>query len=402
MNEFRMPSLGADMQYGTVVEWRVKPGDAVKRGDVVALVETEKGVIEVEIFESGVIESLVIQPGQKVPVGTTLATLSGDGKRAAPQAAASPMAVAPELTTPVQEKEPSTKAFIAPESAQAARLRVSPLARKRAHELGVDLSHIAGTGADGSITVTDIERASQGARPPAPPSTPALTVAAKGLDLAAMRRVIATAMARSKREIPHYYLSTTIDMRRSLDWLAAENAKRPVTKRLLYSVLLIRAVALALRSTSELNGFWIDEAFKPGDGIHVGVAISLRQGGLINPAIHDVDKKSLDELMERMLDLVNRARSGHLRSSELSDGTITVTNLGEQGVESVFGVIYPPQVALVGFGKIAERPYALNGMVGVRPILDATLSADHRVSDGHRGGRFLLEIEKLLQDPEKL
>jgi pyruvate dehydrogenase E2 component (dihydrolipoamide acetyltransferase) len=278
----------------------------------------------------------------------------------------------------------------------------SPLARKRAQELGVDLSHVTGTGAEHSITVADVERAAEAAQPPAAPTISAPTVTAKGFDLAGMRRVIAAAMARSKREIPHYYLSTTIDMRRSLDWLAAENAKRPVTKRLLYLVLLIRVVALALRSTPELNGFWVDEAFKPGEGIHVGVAISLRQGGLANPAIHDVDKKTLDELMESMLDLVNRARSGHLRSSELSDGTITVTNLGEQGVESVFGVIYPPQVALVGFGRIAERPYALNGMVGVRPVIEATLAADHRVSDGHRGGRFLLEIEKFLQEPEKL
>jgi len=402
MSEFRMPSLGADMQYGTVVgvareAWRC--GQARRRRGAG---RNRKGRHRSEIFESGVIESLVIQPGQKVPVGTTLATLSGDGKKAVPQAAASPMAVAPVMPASLQEKEPSTKAFIAPESAQAARLRVSPLARKRAQELGVDLSHVTGTGAEHSITVADVERAAEAAQPPAAPTISAPTVAAKGLDLAGMRRVIAAAMARSKREIPHYYLSTTIDMRRSLDWLAAENAKRPVTKRLLYSVLLIRVVALALRSTPELNGFWVDGAFKPGEGIHVGVAISLRQGGLVNPAIHDVDKKTLDELMESMLDLVNRARSGHLRSSELSDGTITVTNLGEQGVESVFGVIYPPQVALVGFGRIAERPYALNGMVGVRPVIEATLAADHRVSDGHRGGRFLLEIEKFLQEPEKL
>jgi pyruvate dehydrogenase E2 component (dihydrolipoamide acetyltransferase) len=161
-------------------------------------------------------------------------------------------------------------------------------------------------------------------------------------------------------------------------------------------------VALALRDMPELNGFWVGEAFKPGAGIHIGVAISLRQGGLVNPALHDVDKKNLDELMESMLDLVNRARTGHLRSSEISDGTITVTNLGEQGVESVFGVIYPPQVALVGFGKITERPVAVNGMLGVRPMIDATLAADHRVSDGHRGGRFLLAVDRLLQEPEKL
>jgi len=401
MSEFRMPSLGADMQFGTVVEWRVKPGDAVKHGDVVALVETEKGVIEVEIFASGVVESLVVQPGQKVPVGTTLATLSGDGKKEE-HPSAKPAAVAAAPAAPAPEPQPApVKISSVPAPEPSVRQRISPLARKRAQELGVELSTVAGSGADGSIAVADVERAAEGVRRAAPDVSPAPGVA-KGLDLSAMRRVIAAAMARSKREIPHYYLSTTIDMRKSLDWLAAENAKRPVTKRLLYSALLIRAVALALRSTPDLNGFWIDDGFKAADGIHVGVAISLRQGGLVNPAIHDVDKKNLDELMESMLDLVNRARTGHLRSSELADGTITVTNLGEQGVESVFGVIYPPQVALVGFGKITERPVAANGMVGVRPVIDATLAADHRVSDGHRGGRLLIAVDRLLQEPETL
>jgi pyruvate dehydrogenase E2 component (dihydrolipoamide acetyltransferase) len=402
MSEFRMPSLGADMQFGTVVEWRVKPGDAVKHGDVVALVETEKGVIEVEIFDSGVVESLIVQPGQKVPVGATLATLSGDGKKTEAQAAPAPAMAAKVAATPAQEEKPPAEVSITTAPVEAGRPRVSPLARRRAQELGVELSSITGTGGDGSITVTDVERAAGTAKPAPAPTTAAPPVTPRGLDLGAMRRVIAAAMARSKREIPHYYLSTTIDMRRSLEWLAAENAQRAVTKRLLYSALLIRAVALALRSAPELNGFWIDDAFKPGDGIHIGVAISLRQGGLINPAIHDVDKKSLDELMESMLDLVNRARTGHLRSSELADGTITVTNLGEQGVASVFGVIYPPQVALVGFGKITERPFAANGMIGARPMIDATLAADHRVSDGHRGGRFLIAIDRLLQEPEKL
>jgi len=396
MSEFRMPSLGADMEFGTLVDWRVKPGDAVKRGDVVALVETEKGVIEVEIFDSGVIESLVVQPGQKVPVGATLAMVTSDGKASEPHAAPTPMVEKPNA----EEKPPEKVAAMAP-TIESPRLRISPLARKRAHEPGIDLATVTATAADGSISVTDIERAFEGAKPVARPTAPP-PAAAKGFDLTAMRRVIAAAMARSKREIPHYYLATTIDMRKALDWLAAENAKRSVTKRLLYSALLIRAVALALRDTPELNGFWLNEVFKPGDGIHIGVAISLRQGGLVNPAIHDVDKKNLDELMESMLDLVNRARTGHLRSSELADGTITVTNLGEQGVESVFGVIYPPQVALVGFGKITERPVAYHGMVGVRPVLDATLAADHRVSDGHRGGRFLLAVDRLMQEPEKL
>jgi pyruvate dehydrogenase E2 component (dihydrolipoamide acetyltransferase) len=392
MSEFRMPSLGADMESGTLVDWRVKPGDAVRRGDVVALVETEKGVIEVEIFETGVIDALIVQPGQKVPVGATLALVRGDGVAAEVRPSPAPPL---EAKAAADEKLPPV---ITPAIEEAGRVRVSPLARKRAQELGVELSTVTGTGEESSITASDVEKVAA-AKPGAPVTPPA---AAKGLDLQAMRRVIAAAMARSKREIPHYYLSTTIDMSKSLNWLAAENAKRTITKRLLYSVLLIRAVALAAREVPEMNGFWIDGAFKPGDGVHVGVAISLRQGGLINPAIHDVDKKNLDELMENMLDLVNRARTGHLRSSELSDGTITVTNLGEQGVESVFGVIYPPQVALVGFGKITERPFASNGLLGARPMIDATLSGDHRVSDGHRGGRFLLAVDRLLQEPEKL
>ncbi|HSE86386.1 MAG TPA: dihydrolipoamide acetyltransferase family protein [Candidatus Binatia bacterium] len=392
MGEFRMPSLGADMESGILVDWRIKPGDTVKRGDVVALVETEKGVIEVEIFEGGVVESLVVQPGQRVPVGATLATIRTDGRPA--EARPSVAAAATE-----QKAEAPPASAPAPPPPRSLRPRVSPLARKRAEELGVDITTVPGTGEEGSITAQDIESAAEQAKPPVMPAAP---VTIKGLDLNAMRRVIAAAMARSKREIPHYYLSSTIDMRRALDWLAAENAKRPVTKRLLYSALLIRAVALAIREVPEVNGFWIDGTFKPGDGIHVGVAISLRQGGLVNPAIQDVDKKTLDELMENMLDLVNRARTGHLRSSELSAGTITVTNLGEQGVESVFGVIYPPQVALVGFGKVTERPVAADGLLGVRPTINVTLAADHRVSDGHRGGRFLIAVNRLLQEPEKL
>lgn len=397
-----MPSLGADMEFGTLVDWRVKPGDAVKRGDVVALVETEKGVIEVEIFESGVIDSLIVQPGQKVPVGAPLALVRGDGVTAKVQPPAAPVPTAPVEAKPAVEEKHAPKVTAITAIEELRRARVSPLARKRAQELGVELSTVTGTGEEGLITASDVEKAAL-AKPGAEPTPPAAPmVAAKGLDLQAMRRVIAAAMARSKREIPHYYLATTIDMSKSLNWLAAENAERPVTKRLLYSALLIRAVALAAREVPEMNGFWMDGAFKPGEGVHVGMAISLRQGGLINPAIHDVDKKALDELMENMLDLVNRARNGHLRSSELSDGTITVTNLGEQGVESVFGVIYPPQVALVGFGKITERPFASGGLVGARLMIDATLSGDHRVSDGHRGGRFLLAVARLLQEPEKL
>ena len=161
-------------------------------------------------------------------------------------------------------------------------------------------------------------------------------------------------------------------------------------------------MARAAAETPAFNGFWVDGAFRPAGAVHLGVAISLRGGGLIAPALLDADHKTLDELMFGLRDLVARARTGRLRSSEMSDPTITVTNLGEQGVDLVHGVIYPPQVALVGFGAIRERPWAVDGMIGVRPVAYGTLAADHRASDGHDGGRFLTLIDRLLQGPAEL
>lgn len=217
-----------------------------------------------------------------------------------------------------------------------------------------------------------------------------------------MRQAIAASMTRSKREIPHYYLGASIDMGPSLSWLREQNLSRPVTARLLPIALQLKAVALALRETPELNGFWIDGAFRAGGGTHVGVAISLRRGGLVAPAIHDVDTLSLGDVMQALSEVTARARESRLRSSELSDPTITVTALGERGVETVFGVIHPPQVAMVGFGTTLDRPWAIDGLLGVRPIVMASLSADHRVSDGHRGARFLASLGELLQHPETL
>jgi len=368
-----MPSLGADMEAGTLVEWLKHPGDALKRGDIIAVVDTQKGAIEIEVFEDGMLDEIVVKPGEKVPVGATLARIRGS--KVEPPAAAPPREV--------------------PEAAH--RIRISPLARKLAEEKGVDLSRVTGTGGNGAITREDVERAAGARAPSAPPPTVAPADRA-----AAMRAAIAAAMARSKREIPHYYLSTTIDMSAALTWLRAENEKRSVTERLLPAALLIKAVALALRDVPELNGYWRDGAFRPGAGIHIGCAISLRGGGLVAPALHDADRLDLTTLMHQLQDVAARARAGSLRSSELADSTITVTNLGEQGIESTFGIIYPPQVALVGFGRITERPWVVAGKVEARPLVTVTLSGDHRATDGHRGGLFLSALERLLNAPEKL
>ncbi|NJN83454.1 MAG: 2-oxo acid dehydrogenase subunit E2, partial [Caldilineaceae bacterium] len=217
-----------------------------------------------------------------------------------------------------------------------------------------------------------------------------------------MRRAIAAAMAKSNREIPHYYLETAIDMSHAMRWLEAENQKRSIKDRVLPVVLLIKGVAKALTQVPELNGYWLDDRLQTSEAIHIGFAIALRQGGLITPAIHHADLKDMDELMAAMRDLIMRTRSGRLRSSEMTDSTITLTSLGDMGVGTVYGVIYPPQVALVGFGKIADQPWIENGMIGIRPVVKATLAGDHRASDGRTGGQFLDALTKLLVEPAGL
>jgi pyruvate dehydrogenase E2 component (dihydrolipoamide acetyltransferase) len=385
-----MPTLGADMEAGTLVEWVKHPGDVVKRGDIIAVVDTQKGAIEIEAFEDGVLDKTVIEPGQKVPVGTVLAVIRGTGLE-------QPVMQVPVRPPTASRRAPTPSSVPLPAPGPAGRTRVSPMARRLAAALGVDLALVNGTGSQGAITREDVERAAATptAAGPAPSAPP-------GDRMTAMRAAIAGAMARSKREIPHYYLSTTIDLSAALAWLRADNQRRAITDRLLPAVLLIKSVALGLREVPELNGYWTESGFRKGAGIHVGVAISLRGGGLVAPALHDADRMDLTALMRQLQDLVARARAGSLRSSELADPTITITNLGEQGVESTFGIIYPPQVALVGFGKIAERPWAVAGSVEARPLVTATLSGDHRATDGHRGGVFLAAVDRRLQSPEKL
>jgi len=457
MGDFHMPSLGADMEAGRVTEWLVKVGDEVKRGDIVAVVETEKSTIEVEIFESGIIDAIVVPVGEEVPVGAVLARVrsGAPGPSEAPhlepaqpepvsesgQEAATSME--PMVRSPVVrhlaaesgidlaavtgtgeggvitrhdiEQAVAAQQPVAAQRPPTGRVRASPWARRVAAELGVDLNSVHGTGPSGAVTEADVRKVgAASSRPTVASSEPVLTTVAPeapagagptsdaAAKQAALRRAIGALMARSKREIPHYYLSTTIDMRTASDWLERVNAGRSITDRLVMPVLLLKATARAVATVREMSGFMVDGQFEPSAAVHVGVAISLRGGGVIAPAIHDTAALGLDELMVALRDLVTRARAGRLRSSEMSDPTITVTNLGDLGVDEVFGVIYPPQVALVGFGKVAERPWAEAGLLGARPTVTATLAADHRVSDGHRGGLFLSTIDHLLQAPEDL
>lgn len=377
-----MPSLGADMEAGTLVQWLKQPGDSLRKGDIIAVVDTDKGAIDIEVFQDGILDRVLVSPGQKVPVGTPLATIRSIGEPAGAAPVAAPLAAVP--TPPAVSSQPAPIPH---------ERRASPAARKAAEELHVDIASVDGTGAGGAITRDDVERAASRRRREGRERSEAPE---------GMRAAIGAAMSRSKREIPHLYLSTTVDMTTPLAWLTAENEKRAIERRLLPIVLLLKAVARAVREVPEVNGFWREDAFRPVDGVHVGCAIALRDGGLVAPAIHDTDRKSLDEVMAGLTDLVARARRGTLRSSELSDPTITVTNLGDLGVEMAFAIIYPPQVAIVAFGRVVQRPWVTDGRIEPRSVMTASLSADHRVVDGRRAGQFLAAIERWLQTPEQM
>jgi pyruvate dehydrogenase E2 component (dihydrolipoamide acetyltransferase) len=464
--EFKMPSLGADMDAGTLVEWLVHEGDTVHRGDPIAVVDTDKSAIEVESFDDGVVETFLVAPGTRVAVGTPLARLAPLGAAAvpatatpvpepvaapAPQPAAKRRAERPhrapapplrhhaaelgiDLKTVVgtgpdgavtredvdraaQERQATARVPATPPvtGAPATRggRRASPYARRLARELGVDLTRVAATGRGGTVQADDVlaarERtteevppapAAEVAPPPVPPAEP--TPAAHPAATHDTRATIAALMSRAKREIPHYYVATTVDLRELTEWLHRTNRERPVSERIVPAAAILKATALAARRHPELNGFWVLDEFHPADDVHLGVAVRVRDGALVAPAIHDTADLTLPELMAALRDLVKRARSGRLKRAELADPTLTVTDLGDQGVEEVIGIIYPPQVALLGVGRITEHPWAVDGMLTVHPTVRLTLSGDHRATDGATGAQFLNSIGQLLQHPEEL
>lgn len=357
MSQFVMPSLGADMESAILMEWHVKEGDHVTKGQVIAEVETNKGVIEIEVFEEGIVEKILVKEETECSVGTPLAIIRTEGE------------------TPITKEAPQTE-----------RIKVSPAARKKAKEMGIELSSLAeGTG---EIHLTQLKTTSKPLSNTSQPS--------------GMRQAIARAMSRSNAEIPHYYLTTSINMTPALHWLEALNATRGIKERILPAALLIRAVVLALKTVPELNGFWENDAPNISPAINPAIAIALRKEGLITPALLNADSMGLDETMHQLDDLITRTRAGKLRNTEITQQTITITNLGDLGVESVFGVIYPPQIALVGLGRIMDAPWAEGDALCVRKIMKATLAGDHRATDGRTGAKFLEKLNDLLQHPQEL
>jgi pyruvate dehydrogenase E2 component (dihydrolipoamide acetyltransferase) len=455
---FALPSLGADMELGTVLEWYVQPGDEVERGSVVALVATEKADIDVEIWQEGTVTDLLIDVGIEIPVGTPMLRLTspdaGPGGRpaAAPPAPSPPVATpsAPATTaaptalaaaTPRAEPPAPAEALAPAEAAVPPRpapehrrspsagpvspgttvagadvprprptgsprprgdvIPASPLARGMAAERNLDLGSIPGSGPGGAIVARDVERAAASMPAAAPPS--ATTPRARGAEREGdpMRRAIAARMAKANQEIPHYHLDLDLDLAPALAWLEDHNATLSVAERVLPAVVLLKATAAAATAVPELNGYWVDDRFEPATGVDLAVAISLRRGGLVTPVITGVDERSIDEIMAVLKEMVTAARTGSLRSSWMISAGLTVTNLGDRGVDRVGGVIFPPQVSLVGFGRVRQRPWVVDGAIEPRPIVTATLAADHRATDGAVGSRFLHALADHLQNPEE-
>jgi pyruvate dehydrogenase E2 component (dihydrolipoamide acetyltransferase) len=390
MIEFLMPSLGADMEAGTLVEWRKKPGDTVKRGDIIAEVETQKGLIEIEVFDEGIIGELLIKEGAKIPVGTVMALINPSGNELKKKE------ITPEQTAiAIQPTEEKTIEKVKEEKSEARTIKASPLAKRMAAENNIDLSQIQGTGEEGAITKEDVENAI------AQKEKIANSEEKNIPQVQAIRSAVAAAMSKSNREIPHYYLEKRIDMTKALAWLGETNHKLPIQKRLLPAALLIKSVAQSLVDFPNLNASW-DNGLQLKKEINIGFVVSLRGGGIIIPTIHNANLKNTSEIMEALNDIIPRARAMKLRSSDLSDSTITITSLGEGGADVVFGVIYPPQVAIIGFGGSSQQAVVENGMLGIRHVFTVTLAGDHRATDGLTGSDFLVTLNKHLQNPESL
>jgi len=394
MIEFLMPSMGADMEDGTLIEWKKKIGDTVKRGDIIAEVETQKGLIEIEVFVEGIIAELLIKEGTKVPVGTIMALINPIGV---------PLETKEEKPIELQPIEEKITEPIEVYKASDVHIKASPLAKKIAEDNRIGLLEIKGSGPDGAITKEDVERviAQRDSIGKGNSKNVSIEIEKKGAPADAIRSAIAAAMSKSNREIPHYYLEKEIDLTKSLAWLQEINTQRKVQSRLLPVILFLKATAKALEEFPDLNAIW-DNGLQHKKDINIGFVVALRNGGIMVPAIHQVNLKSVDEIMEALNDIIPRARAMKLRSSELSDSTITLTSMGDGGADSVFGVIYPPQVGIIGFGSISGRPFAENGMLGIRSVVNATLAGDHRATDGLMGSRFLNSLDKNLQKPESL
>ncbi len=399
-----MPQMGSDMKEGKVVRWLKKVGDTVARGDRLAEVETDKAVVEIEAFASGVLRQVVVQEGVTVPVGELIAIIAG-AEEPLPERPAQKTPAAPAKSGAIASPVAPTPAPATPAAAEGARARSSPLARRLAEERGVDLARVTGTGPGGRITEKDVEaHAARQAAAPAPAGAPGQPRAAvpRREELSRMRLAIARRMAQSKREIPHFYLAVQVDMTGALRMRQELNdAAQEGYPKVTVNDLILKAVAKALGQHPRFNAAFAEDHIELHPAVHLGVAIALPDG-LIAPAILDCQGKSLAQIAAATKDLVERARNGVLRADEYTAATFNVSNLGPYGIDAFAAIITHNQAASLAVGTVQEQAVAREGQVVVRQMMTATLSVDHRINDGATAAQFLKYIKDLLERPAGL
>ena len=414
ISEVTMPSMGADMTEGTIVKWLKAEGDQIGRGDKLAEVETDKTVVEMEAYAEGLLRKIVVSEGSLVQVGAVIAFI-GDADddipevaAAAPAAEATPEAPAgtpaPALTPTPEPVQQAALAPVAVPASQGGRIKASPIARKIAEEKGVDIAAITGTGPGRRITKSDVENftpspgfAVSGGRSP---------VVLDGSDtpLSSMRQAIARVTVRSKTEAPHYYVTHEIDMsaamtfRRQLNEALAEEGERVSVND-----LILMALTKALIKYPKWNSFFGGDKLIGHPSINLGVAIALDEG-LIIPAVIDIQNMSLVEISRAVRELGKRARGdgGNLTQAELTQGTFGISNLGMFGTDTFSAIIVPPNAGIIAIGTVKEKPVVRDGKVVVASMMNATISADHRVGDGAEAAVFLGEFQKNLENPARL
>ena len=442
--EITMPRLSDTMEEGTLIKWRVRVGDKVANGDVLADVETDKATMELQSYDDGIVALLKVEEGQSAPVGKLILLLAEEGESVeeAVQAVGDGSSQ-PDAKQPESDQKPSTQVSDAPqdstEAANAAQgsvstatgqpLRVSPLARKLAQEHGIDLASLEGSGPDGRIIKRDVLAAQAGSRPDqtaaAPPTIPdapratttslmesAQSLEAKTIPISNMRRTIARRLVESKTTIPHFTTTMSIDMdpllglRSTLnEQLAASAGEGQAVVKLSVNDFIVRASAMALIRHPEVNSTWGDEGIRQHGAVNVGVAVALPQergGGLVVPTIRHAHLKGLRQISSETRTLAKKARDQGLTVEEMSDGTFTVSNLGMYGVDHFEAIINPPQAAILAVGAAIEKPVARDGQVSISPVMAATLSADHRVVDGATAAQWLATLRQLLENPAVL
>lgn len=393
----KMPKLSDTMTEGTLLKWKIRKGDKVEMGEIIAEVETDKATMEMEAFDDGVVHEVFVAEGSKVPVGAKMAVL-----------------LAPGETPPeggVADEPPAAPLPLTPPAAARGRVKASPLARKLAAGKGVDLATLAGTGPGGRIVAADIAKApAAGAGAPAPAA--AATVAAPAIrprvgegdevqTLSTMRRIIAGRLVASKLQLPHFYLRLEVNagplmsLRKQLN---ENEAKRTGGRKYTVNDLVLKAVVSAMQAVPAVNASW------NGDSIvrfrHVGLAVAISvDDGLVTPVIKEAERKSLPEISDAVKDLAARARDRKLRPDEFDGGTITVSNLGAWGIDHFDAIINPPQAAIVSVGAIKDQAVVEKGQVTIGQRMWLGMSCDHRVVDGAAGTAFLGEVAKRIEQP---